>query len=164
MLDVVSSFKLLGIIILSDLKWNFHIKYIVTKAKRRLWYLRRLQKLGASMQTILEMYHKTTRSILEMGTPVFAGGLSKTNKHDFEGVQRQAFRIILRGELNSYEHALNVLEEKSLDERRDKFSLKFAKKSVEHPKMKHLFKKKTNLKTRNGSIFSELKATCARTY
>ena len=43
----------------------------------------------------------------------------------------------------------------SLEKRRRKISLKFAKKSVKHPKMKHLFRKKKNLETRMGVKFIE---------
>ena len=52
-LEVVRSTKLLGVIILSDLKWNEHTDYIVKKARKRLWYLRRLSRLGASRDTLL---------------------------------------------------------------------------------------------------------------
>ena len=35
-LEVVKSFKLLGIMLTDDLKWNEHTAYIVKKAKQRL--------------------------------------------------------------------------------------------------------------------------------
>ena len=51
----------LGIIISSDLKWNEHTLYIVKKANQRLWSLRRLSKLGASRDTLLNQYHLRIR-------------------------------------------------------------------------------------------------------
>ena len=38
-LEVVTSTKLLGVKISSDLKWNLHTEYLVKKAKKKLWYL-----------------------------------------------------------------------------------------------------------------------------
>ena len=48
-----------------------------------------------------------------------------------------------------------MLDELTLEERRVKMTLKFAKKSAKHPKMKHLFKKQVNLKTRSGVKYVE---------
>ena len=156
-LEVVESTKLLGVMISSDLKWNHHTDYVVKKAKKRLWCIRRLSKLGASTSTLLDQYHLTTRSILELATPVFNGGLSQTNIQSFEEVQKMAFRIILKGNYHSYQNALAVLGQKTLEERREDLSLKFAKKNVGHPKMKHIFEVKKNMKTRSGCTFKETK-------
>ena len=140
-LEVVRSTKLLGVIISSDLKWNEHTEYIVKKANKRLWYLRRLSRLGASRDTLLDQYRLICRSVLETAAPVFAGGLSQTNISDIEDVQRSAFKIILRKDYASYCQALALLGETTLEERRENISLKFAKKCTIHPKMKHLFNK-----------------------
>ena len=86
---------------------------------------------------------------------IFSGGLSKTNSDDFESVQKSAFKVILRGEYHDYDNALDFLEQTTLKERRKEISLKFAKKNVNHPKMKHLFRRKKNLETRKGGKFIE---------
>ena len=96
--------------------------------------------------------------------PVFASSLSKTNINDIEQVQKIAFRIILRGEYNNYENALAKLGEKSLEERRLMISLKFAKKCVKHPRMKHLFKTKNKVSPRGGNIYLETKLKDNRGY
>ena len=49
--------------------------------------------------------------------------------------------------------ALLTLNAETLEERREKISLRFAKKSVKHPKMSHLFNKKKNSKTRKGDKY-----------
>ena len=139
-LDVVKNFKLLGVIISDDLKWNEHTAYIVKKAKQRLWRLRRLSCLGASRQTLLEQYFSICRSVLETSVPVFAGGLSITNSSDIEDVQKAALKIILKNDYINYEQALHDVGESTLKERRDKLSLKLAKKCAVHPKLKHYFK------------------------
>ena len=126
--------------------------------------MRRLSRLGASRDTLLNQYRLICRSVLETAAPLFAGGLSQTNISDIENVQRSAFKIILRKDYFSYSQALDVLGENTLEERRENISLKFAKKSTNHPKMKHLFKKKECTKTRNGSKFVETKSNTKRGY
>ena len=134
----------------SDMKWNEHTQKAVKKAKKKLWYLRRLSKLKASVPTLVDIYHKVIRSTLEQGVPIFAGGLTKTNNNEFESVQKSAFKIILRGQYHDYNNALNDLDGLSLEKRRRKISLKLAKKSVRHPKIKHLFRKKKKNGNKNG--------------
>ena len=162
-LEVVHSIKLLGVIISDVLKWNEHTLYIVKKAKQRLWTLRRLSRLGASRDTLLNQYHLMIRSIEEMGAPVFTGGLSKTNIDDIEQVQKGAFKIILKGDYINYESALTTLGEKTLEQRRADIALKFAKTCVSHPKMSHLFQKSKNERTRSGeTCFFETQFNSAR--
>ena len=54
----------------------------------RLWFLRRLKLLGASQETLLEIYKLFCHSVLEFGAPVWSGALSKKNVQDIERVQR----------------------------------------------------------------------------
>jgi len=162
-LEVVQSTKLLGVILSSDLRWNLHTEYITKKAKQRLWYLRRLSTLGASRDTLLNNYKLMIRSVLELCSPVYAGALTQTNIEDFEEVQKSAFKIILRGNYHSYENALEVLGEVTLESRRNISTFKFAKGCLHHPKMSHLFQRRAT-KTRNGLPFMEPLYKKARGY
>ena len=55
---VVEEFKLLGIILTSDMKWNANTAYLCEKGYNRLWMLRNLKKLGASHSELLDVYSK----------------------------------------------------------------------------------------------------------
>ena len=57
-LDLVEQSKLLGVIITSDLKWEANTNYIVKKCNSKVWTIRRLKKLGASMEDLLDIYCK----------------------------------------------------------------------------------------------------------
>ena len=46
-LEVVEETKLLGVVLRSDLSWGANTEYMVKRANRKLWCLRRLKKLGA---------------------------------------------------------------------------------------------------------------------
>ena len=46
-IEIVQTFKLLGVLVSSDLTWNVHIDYICAKASKRLYVLRILKRSGA---------------------------------------------------------------------------------------------------------------------
>ena len=69
--ECVTTYKLLGIIISNDLKWNEHIDYISKKASKRLYSLRILKKVGVNREGILKVYFTTIRPILEYGVQVW---------------------------------------------------------------------------------------------
>ena len=50
-LEVIYKTKLLGLMVTSDGKFEEHIRYLTTKAKTRLFFLRRLKVLGANVET-----------------------------------------------------------------------------------------------------------------
>ena len=64
-LEVVTSHKVLGVIIQNDLKWNEQINAIVSKASKRLHILRALRRGGLPAQDLLAIYHAIVRSVLE---------------------------------------------------------------------------------------------------
>ena len=125
-------------------------------------HLRRLHNLGASRETLLHQYHILIRRVLENSSVVFTGGLSIGNISDIENVQESAFKIILKNEYQDYEHALELLDEVTLEERRENIALKFAKKNTNHPKMKHLFQKRNFSKTRSKPKYVRPMANSAR--
>ena len=129
-LEVVEEFKLLGVIITSNLKWN---KNITQKGFQRLMMLRRLKQLGASQTELKDIYEKQVRSILEFAAVVWHPGLTKKNTAQIERVQKSAFAIILGQNYISYENALCILNMETLSNRREALSLKLAKKAMEHP-------------------------------
>ena len=55
-LDVTYTTKLLGVMCSSDGKWNENVVYVAKKANSRLFFLRRLKALGASRDTLKEVY------------------------------------------------------------------------------------------------------------
>ena len=46
------SYKLLGVIISDDLKWNAHAEYVIAKAAKRLYALRLLKRAGVMPKDI----------------------------------------------------------------------------------------------------------------
>jgi len=52
----VAGFKLLGIHITSDLKWNTHIDKICAKASTRLYFLKQLKRAGLAADQLRHFY------------------------------------------------------------------------------------------------------------
>ena len=69
-----------------------------------------------------------------MAVPAWNGALTQGDVKDIERVQKTALHIMLGGKYNDYRSALDTVGLESLVVRREKLSLKFAKKAVKHPK------------------------------
>ena len=67
----VRTYKLLGVIISDDLKWNTHVEYVITKAAKRLYALRLLKRAGVMPEDILKIYTCNIRSVLEYAAQVW---------------------------------------------------------------------------------------------
>ena len=57
----VKSYKLLGLWLDDDLKWNTNTEYITKKASKRLYLLKILKKHGAPQQNLLTFYSTVIR-------------------------------------------------------------------------------------------------------
>ena len=64
--ELVSSAKVLGVVISSDLKWSAHIDSITTKAAKRLYLLRQLKRAGIARSVLVRFYCSVIRSTLNM--------------------------------------------------------------------------------------------------
>ena len=144
-LEVVDEFKLLGVIVKSDLTWKSNTDYITKKAYSRLWILRRLKEFGASQSDLIEIYKSQVRSILEFAVPVWASYITKSEKNKIERVQKCALAIIQNERYKSYTQALSDTKLEFLEDRRQDQLLKFARKSLRHPKFKNWFEINKNI-------------------
>ena len=130
LLEVVSSAKILGVIVSNDLKWSLNTEYITKKALSRLWTLRRMKNLGLSNEVIFDVYMKEVRSILEFGVPVWNGGLTLKDSSKIENIQKKVFKILMQNEYSNYESACHFFGTDTLEKRRVNMCLKFAKKEL----------------------------------
>ena len=69
-----------------------------------------------------------------MAVPAWNGALTQAEVKDIERVQKTALHIMLGGTCSDYRSALDTVGLEPLVVRREKLSLKFAKKAVKHPK------------------------------
>ena len=121
------------------MKWYDNTEYVCQKGYARLWMLRRLKGLGASISEMLDVYEKQVRSVLELAVPVWQPALTQLEKSQIERVQRCALYIILGDDYISYDQALELLECDNLEERRVKLCDNFAKKAYTNEKYRNWF-------------------------
>ena len=114
-IERTSTYKLLGVYISSDLKWDYHTDYIVKKANKRLFSLRILKQCGATPVALAKVFVTIVRPILEYAAPVWQN-IPDFLDNNIERVQKRAMFIICPS--LDYKEALRLLGLTSLRERR----------------------------------------------
>ena len=130
-LEVVSSMKLLGVIVSDSLKWGPNTDYICKRAKAKIWLLRNMKESGLTDSQLVDAYKKEVRSLLELAVPVWNSGLTKNQCVQIERVQKNALSAILGFRYTSYELALKYLGLERLSVRREKICSKFISKNLQ---------------------------------
>ena len=121
-LELVSSHKVLGLVIQNNLKWNNHIESIVTKASKRLHILRVLRRGGVEINDLITIHTALIRSLLEYCCIVWHHALPSYLSQELECIQKRALKIIVPA--LSYSEARQFLNLRTLDERRNELCVK----------------------------------------
>lgn len=127
-IERVETFKLLGIHLDANFSWSSHVDNILSKATRRLYFLKQLRRAGVPSNQLLHFYLAVIRPVLEYACPVWHHLLNKAQTDQIEAIQRRAIRIIY-----NYTHgmpyfsSLFVAGISSLAHRRENLSRKFFK-------------------------------------
>jgi hypothetical protein len=93
-IERVDTFKLLGIVISSDLSWGPHVSYMLHKISKRYYIIYQLARIGIPQYDIIEIYCAVIRSVLEYACAVWHAGLTTAQSEDLERVQKRSLRII----------------------------------------------------------------------
>ena len=88
--------------------------------------------MGANTQDLVDVYMKQIRCVLELAVPAWQGGLSQEEKTDLERIKKTACHIILGQSYDSYTAAMDSLQLKTLEFRRNFISLKSSLKAKKH--------------------------------
>ena len=169
MLEVVEEFRLLGLVVRSDLSWQANTEQLCKKAYNRLWMLRNLKKMGVENSKLLDVYNKQCRSVLELAVPAWAPGLTGREIKQLERVQKTALAIVMGDGYKSYKHALQKLGVQTLELRRKEICFTFAKRALKSEKFSQWFcyneEPKPNVNTRYAEtkIVQKLKPVKTRT-
>ena len=163
-LEVIYHTRLLGIMLTSDLSWSAHVNDIARRATAKLWILVRFKSLGGSQDQLLKVFQTRIRSTLEFGAPVFSCALTKEQSSKLESVQKKAFAVILGKEYQTYESALQTLNQDRLDTRRAELAYKFALKCSKSTKHSAMFPRNPFYREnmRNSKPFLEFQCHTSR--
>lgn len=124
-LKEVSTMKLLGVTIQSDLKWNNQVSSMISRAGSRLYMLRRLKQFRLPAADLVTVYTGFVRPLLEYACPVWHSSLTTAESNMIEQIQKRALRMIFPG--RSYTEALLNADIVDLASRREELSLTFAR-------------------------------------
>jgi hypothetical protein len=115
-LELVTSFKILGLTINNHLKWNDNVAIVVKKASKRLYILRVLHRSGIPSADLFSIYNALIRSVLEYVCAVWHTSLPQYLSNKIERVQKHALRILYP--FTDYVEALFISRCSRLDNRR----------------------------------------------
>ena len=141
-IEIVEETNLLRLFVSNDMSWTSNTLNMVARCSKKLWMLRRLKNLGASVDDLVVVYSKQIRSILEYAVPVWHSFLTGQQPLDLERIQKFAFSIIVGDDNRSYRVALKSLNMETLQSRRVKLCSEFATKFSKSTKFSRWFKVK----------------------
>ena len=116
-LQVVNTFKLLGVTLDNHLSWGQHVASVVKAASYRLYMLRRLRSLGTPANELRAVYTSFILPKLVYASPAWSSSLNTTQLQQLERVQKRACRVILGPAYIDYNAALSSLSLPTLAER-----------------------------------------------
>ena len=131
--------KTLGVILTSDMKWDKNTERIVKQANITMRLLHKALQFTRNISVLKRIYFQRIRSKLEYGCKVWHSSLTMKNRNDLERCQKTSLKLILGPKYENYEQALKYLHIETLDTRRDRLCMSFAKKCIKLNNMKSLF-------------------------
>jgi Domain of unknown function (DUF1891) len=90
-IERVVYYKLLGVLIDTNLKWDSHVDSICSKASSRLHFLTQLKRNGATAKDLLHFYETVIRSVFEYACPAWHSSLTVEQSYRIEAVQKTFF-------------------------------------------------------------------------
>ena len=115
LVESVSSFKRLGVMMRSDLSWCDQVDYVIKKTNYRLYALRQLKKAGLNVGHFVIIYSTFIRSGIEYASSAWSA-LTKNQSDLIESIQKRVLRIIIPD--MSYPDALKHTGLETLPKRR----------------------------------------------
>ena len=138
-IEVVEELKLVGYQLRSDLSTKSNTDYIVRRAWKRMWILRRLKAFGATEKEMLEVLRCQVLSVLQFAIPAWTTLLSKYESNRIESVQETGLYLVYGPRYRSYTWALRQADMSTLKFQRQKIFEKFTRGCLENPKFRKWF-------------------------
>lgn len=130
--ELVTSFKLLGVTLQQNLKWNIHIDNTIKKASKILYFLSQLKRAKVPSKDLIKFYTVCIRSVLLYACQVFHYSLPAYLNNALERIQKRAMKIIFGYDI-SYKSALEQSGIKKLSEQRQQLCDTLFKKVISKP-------------------------------
>jgi len=76
-IETVTTFKLLGVFVSSDLSWDYHVMYLLRKVTMLMYCIDYFFRAGVPASDIVCVYTSIIRSVLKYACHVWHPGLTK---------------------------------------------------------------------------------------
>ena len=116
-LEMVSTYKYLGLLLSNDLSWSQHIKYLCSKARKILGLIYRRFYQFSSSESLLQMYLSLVRPNVEYASQVWSPYKIR-EVNSIESVQKFALRMCAKNWNAGYEQLLELFSLPDLQQRR----------------------------------------------
>ena len=133
--------KLVGYQLRSDFSTKSNTDYIVSRAWKRMWIIRRLKAAGATEQELLEVLRCQVLSVLQFAIPAWTTLLSQYESKRIESVQETGLYLVYGQKYQSYTWALRQAGMLTMRNQRQRIFEKFTRTCLKSPKFSKWFVK-----------------------
>ena len=138
-LEVVEVMKLVGYQLRSDMRTITNTEYIIKRAWKRMWVVRRLKTLGASEKELLSVLRAQVLSVLQFATPAWSTLITQKESAQIESVLKTGLYLVYGQKYETFSWALNQANMSSMSEQRRKMFYNFTKGCIKSTKFKKWF-------------------------
>ena len=138
-LEVVEEMKLVGYQLRSDMRTTSNTEYIIKRAWKRMWVVRRLKTLGASEKELLSVLKAQVLSVLQFATPAWSTLITQRESAQIESVLKTGLYLVYGQTYGTFSFALKQANMSSMSEQRRKTFYNFTKGCIKSNKFKIWF-------------------------
>ena len=153
-IEVVEEMKLVGYKLRSDLSTKSNTEYIVSRAWKRMWIIRRLKAAGANESELLEVLRCQVLSVLQFAIPAWTTSISQYESNRIESVQKTGLYLVYGPRYKSYTWALQQSKMSTMKIQRQRIFEKFTRTCLKSPKFSKWFvaAEDTGMPTRSSKV------------
>ena len=151
-IEVVQEMKIVGYVMRSDMRTCSNTEYLVKKAFKRMWLIRRLKGLGANKSQLIDALQKQVLSVLWLGAPAWFCQTTEQEKKDLDRVAKVGLRIIFGDSYCGFDNTLLSVQMLRPTEQLANMTRRFATKSANHSKFSQWFQPAATKTTNTRSI------------
>ena len=137
----------------NDMETSSNTSYIISKAYKRMWLLRRLKALGASTAQLVDTLEKQVLSVLWLGAPAWYCLLTQVEKTASNRVAKVGLKIIYGDCYSGFDNAIQLSGTSKPTDCLEKITKHFAAKTAKHSKFSKWYQclPATNFSTRSNT-------------
>ena len=135
-LEVVEEMKLVGYHLKTDLRTISNTNYIVARAWKRMWIVRRLKALGAREHDLLKVLRAQVLSVLQFASPAWSTLITAHESACIESVLKTGLFLVYGPRDKSFFWALREAKMSSLEYQRTRQFERFTQNCIKNKKFR----------------------------